>query len=58
MKQTFAVAGIALLIFALPAVLPAQDAGTPDEESLKSAHSQRPYSPLCGRSGPKPGILG
>ena len=52
MKQTFTVAGIALLIFALPAVLPAQDAGTVDEESLKAAYKGRPYSPYAGGAVP------
>jgi hypothetical protein len=52
MKQTFTVAGIALLIFALPAVLPAQDAGTVDEESLKVAYKGRPYSPYAGGAVP------
>jgi hypothetical protein len=52
MKQTFAVAGIVLLIFALPAVLPAQDAGTADEEALKAAYKGRPYSPYAGGAVP------
>ena len=52
MKQTFAVTGIALLLLALPAVLPAQDAGTADEEALKAMYKERPYSPYAGGAVP------
>ena len=36
------------LSLAVPAVLPAQDAGTPDQESLESIFQKRPYSPYVG----------
>jgi hypothetical protein len=49
-RHIVAIAAVLLLIPASGSV--AQDAGTPDKESLEASHSKRPYSPFAGGAVP------
>ena len=59
MNHGWKLVAIATLLLLVPASRSvAQDAGTPDKESLEAAHSKRPYSPYAGGAIPNKVFFG